>query len=303
MEKIILDVDTGQDDAVAIAMAAGLRDRLEIAGIIATMGNTTLENALENTLNIAEAAGLRCPVFKGSVKPLLRERAHSEDFHGPNGLTGPVFGKREYQEAKGNGILWAIEEVRKHPGEVTFVSVGPYTDLAVMIKADPAFAPSLKRIVVMGGSLGPGNATPSAEFNIFADPEAAEIVFNSGTEVVMLGLDVTNKVRLTKERAEELRKAPESRYKGIFFSQMEYYAEAYRKFDNDVPAMHDPCTIAYLADNACFSLEPYTIHVETKGDITVGRTVGTKGGKVKVALGVDIERFWGLMSEAFRALP
>ena len=298
-EKIILDVDTGQDDAVAIAFAAGLADRIELQGIIATAGNTTLENALENTLNMAEALGLECPVYKGSVKPLLRERAHSEDFHGPNGLAGPVFAARERQECQGNGILWALEEVKSHPGEITFVSVGPCTDLAVMIKADPSFAPSLKRIVIMGGSLGPGNATPSAEFNIYSDPEAAEIVFNSGCEVVMLGLDVTNKVRLRQENMDVLMAFPESHYKKIFKAQMEYYAEAYRIYDHNVPAMHDPCTIAYLADSSCFELKPYTIHVETKGELTLGRTVGTPGGNVLVALKVDEERFWALFYEAF----
>lgn len=303
MEKIILDVDTGQDDAIAIAMAAGLRDCIEVVGLIATSGNTTLENALENTLNIAEATGLTCPVYKGTYKPLLRERAHSEDFHGENGLAGPVFEKRKYQECKGNGILWAIDKVMQNPGEITFVSVGPYTDLAVMIKAEPAFASSLKRIVVMGGSLGPGNATPSAEFNIFADPEAAEIVFNSGAEVVMLGLDVTNTVRLDERRERDVMALPDSNYKGIFFAQMGHYKEAYRKFDNDFPAMHDPCTIAYIADASCFTVRPYTIHVETKGELTAGRTVGVPEGNVKVALGVDHDRFWEILNKAFKALP
>ena len=302
-EKIILDVDTGQDDAIAIAFAAGLREEIELVGLIATSGNTSLENALENTLNIAEAVGLSCPVYKGTSKPLLRERSSSEEFHGPGGLAGPVFPERKRQECKGNGILWAIGKVKENPGEITFVSVGPYTDLALMLKADPEFGPSLKRIVVMGGSLGRGNATPSAEFNIFADPESAEIVFNSGVEVVMLGLDVTNKVRLTPRIMSSLMAFPDSRYKEIFRSQMEFYSEAYRVIDHDYPAMHDPCTIAFLVDESCFAFKEYTIHVETKGDLTLGRTVGTEGGNVKAALEVDINRFWEIFKKAFKSLP
>ena len=174
MKHIIMDVDTGHDDAVAIALAGGLNDEIVIDGFIATAGNQIREYTLENTLNLTEALEMEAPVFAGSIGPLLRDRVLAGNIHGANGFEGPVFEKRKKKECMGNGIRWAIDHVLSHPGEITFVSVGPWTDLAVCLKSDERFASSLKEIVLMGGAVDhPGNVTPSAEFNVFADPEAA----------------------------------------------------------------------------------------------------------------------------------
>lgn len=305
MEKIIFDVDTGHDDAIAIAMAAGLRDEIEVLGLIATNGNVALSKTLENTLNVAEAVGLECPVFYGSSKPLLRDVVAAGDFHGESGLDGTTFEKRKKQESKGNGILWAINTVLNNPGEITFVSVGPYTDLAICIKAHPDFAKSLKRIVVMGGSMGRGNATDSAEFNIWGDPEAAEIVFNCGAEVVAMPLDVTLKVILDEEILEKIKSEKDSSYKKLLLSQLDFYIKANKINNNSMPHMHDPCTIAYLADPTIFKFEQRNVHVETKSELTYGRTVTSDiDENAKVFLGVDanLERFWELFFKAFRAL-
>lgn len=304
-ERIILDVDTGHDDAIAIALAAGLRDEIEITGLIASYGNTSRDNTLSNTLNVAEAIGITAPVFHGSAAPLIRERVSAEGFHGKNGLEGPVFPPRYIQEDKGNGILWALDTVRNNPGAITFVSVGPFTDLAVCLKADPDFAGRLKRIVVMGGSLGRGNVTSSAEFNIYADPEAAEIVFNCGAEVIMMGLDVTRQVLLTGAQYELILNEPETDYKRLFKAQMSFYIKSNMTHNHTMPVMHDPCTIAYLADPSIFRFEPHEIHVETKGNLTYGRTVAdgaASEGKVKVGVRADPEKFWKLFMKAFRTL-
>ena len=296
-ERIIFDCDTGHDDAIAIALAAGLKDEIDIVGIIASMGNSPLENTLPNTLNVAEATGLTCPVFSGSVNPLVRKRVAAGDFHGKSGLDGVTFPPRKYQECRGNGILWAIETVMNNPGEITFVSVGPYTDLAVCIKAEPGFASALKKIVLMGGSMGRGNATPSAEFNIWADPEAAEIVYSSGAEIVAMGLDVTTKVTLTEDVYEKIKAMKDSSYKKILLDQLSFYIKANLTHNGSMPNMHDPTTIAYLADPGMFTLERHQVHVETKGELTYGRTVtGPLDESSKVSFGVscDTERFWRL---------
>ena len=305
MEKIIFDVDTGHDDAIAIAMAAGLKDEIEVLGLIATNGNVSLDRTLENTLNVAEAVGLKCPVFYGSAAPLIRERVAAGEFHGKSGLDGVSFEKRKYQECKGNGILWAIDTVLNNPGEITFVSVGPYTDLAICIKAHPDFAKSLKRIVLMGGSMGRGNATDSAEFNIWGDPEAAEIVFNCGAEVVAMPLDVTLKVVLDEDILEKIKCEKESDYKKLLLAQLDFYIKANLKNNKSMPHMHDPCTIAYLADSSMFTFEQRNVHVETKSMLTYGRTVTSdidKDAKVFLAVDVDLERFWNVFFKAFSAL-
>ena len=306
MERIIIDCDPGHDDAVALAMAKGLSDRIKVEAVIATYGNQSIDKTLTNALNLAQALELDAPVYTGSLNPLVRERVAAGYIHGENGLAGPVFPPCNRQ-CCGNGITAAIDLVLNNPGEITFVSVGPFTDLAVCIKADPRFARSLKRIVVMGGAIGrPGNVTPSAEFNVYADPEAAQIVFNSGVDVVMFGLDVTLQLTLSDEILENVRKLPETNYTPIFMASMECYVEACRKYIHDYPSMHDPCTIAYLADPSIFEFERRRINVDCKSELNYGRTVAdfpNGEGNVLVGTKADTTKFWNLFYEALRRLP
>lgn len=308
MEKrrIILDVDTGHDDAVAIALAKGLEDAITIDGLIACAGNQVREKTLENTLNLAEALSIEAPVFAGAPGPLVRKQVVAGTIHGKSGFDGPVFPPRKRQEAKGNGILWAVEHVINNPGEITYVSVGPWTDLATCIKADERFAPSLKEIVLMGGAVDhPGNTTPSAEFNVYADPEAASIVMQCGASITMMGLDVTLQVLLTDEVLDRVRKEPDTNYKRIFLDSMGFYIPSLIKATGNMPAMHDPCCIAYLADPEIFEFEYRPIVVETKGESTYGKTTGgveDKSQNTKFGVKADTERFWKLFFKAFRNL-
>ncbi len=308
MEKrrIILDVDTGHDDAVAIALAKGLEDAITIDGLIACAGNQVREKTLENTLNLAEALGLDAPVFAGAPGPLVRKQVVAGTIHGKSGFDGPVFPPRKRQEAKGNGIIWAVEHVINNPGEITYVSVGPWTDLATCIKADERFAPSLKEIVLMGGAVDhPGNTTPSAEFNVYADPEAASIVMQCGAPITMMGLDVTLQVLLTDEVLDRVRKEPDTDYKRIFLDSMGFYIPSLIKATGNMPAMHDPCCIAYLADPEIFEFSYRPIVVETKGESTYGKTTGgveDRNQNTKFGIKADTERFWALFFKAFRNL-
>lgn len=308
MEKrrIILDVDTGHDDAVAIALAKGLEDAITIDGLIACAGNQVREKTLENTLNLAEALGIEAPVFAGAPGPLVRKQVVAGTIHGKSGFDGPVFPPRKRQEAKGNGIIWAVDHVINNPGEITYVSVGPWTDLATCIKADERFAPSLKEIVLMGGAVDhPGNTTPSAEFNVYADPEAASIVMQCGAPITMMGLDVTLQVLLTDEVLDRVRKEPESNYKRIFLDSMGFYISSLIKATGNMPAMHDPCCIAYLADPEIFEFSYRPIVVETKGESTYGKTTGgveDRNQNTKFGIKADTERFWALFFKAFKNL-
>lgn len=306
MKHIILDVDTGHDDAVAIALAAGLNDKIVIDGLIATAGNQLREYTLENTLNLAEALEIEAYVYEGSTGPLLRDRVTAGNIHGKNGFEGPVFEKRKKKESMGNGIRWAVDHVISHPGEITFVSVGPWTDLAVCLKSDERFAQSLKEIVLMGGAVDhPGNVTESAEFNVFADPEAAAIVLNSGVPTTVFALDVTLKLLLTEDVLEKVKSLPDTRYKRIFLDSMGYYIPSVFKSNGEMPAMHDPCTIAYLYDPSIFKYSYRPISVETKGDKTYGKTVGGKedeNSNIKMGVDVDNDKFWALFFKAIKNL-
>ncbi len=308
MEKrrIILDCDTGHDDAVAIALAWGLRDRIQIDGLIACAGNQTREKTLENTLNMAEALGMDVPVFAGAGHPVLRERVSAGGIHGESGFDGPVFEKRTRQRSQGNGILWAVNHVLENPGEITYVSVGPWTDLATAILADENFAPSLKEIVLMGGAVDrPGNTTPFAEFNVFADPEAASIVMKSGVPVTMMGLDVTLKVLLTPEILERVKALPSSRYREIFLDSMNFYIPSIVRATGEWPAMHDPCCIAYLADPSIFTFSSRAVSVDTDKGPEYGKTTGAEedpAQKTRIGTGVDTVRFWDLFFRAMENL-
>ncbi|MBQ0070590.1 MAG: nucleoside hydrolase [Spirochaetales bacterium] len=305
-ERIILDVDTGHDDAVAIALAAGLKDRIQIDALIATNGNQVLGKTLENTLNLAEALEIEAPVFHGSSLPLIRERYNAGNIHGESGFDGPVFEKRRRKEDQGNGILWAVDHVLANPGEVTFVSVGPWTDLAVCIKADDRFAKSLKGIVLMGGAVNiPGNCTPSAEFNVYADPEAADIVMQCGAPITIMSLDVTHQVRLNESIMEAMRNK-KSRYKDIFLASMGFYTASLRKVGTEWPAMHDPCCIAYLADPSIFRFEKRDVRVETNRGLSYGKTIGgwlDESSNTQVGCWADEEKFWKLFLDAVEQLP
>ena len=159
----------------------------------------------------------------------------------------------------------------------------------------------------MGGAVDhPGNVTLSAEFNVFADPEAAEIVFESGVPITFFPLDVTLKLLLTQEVLDKVKKLPESRYKNIFLASMGFYVPSLLKAHGEMPAMHDPCTIAYLADPSIFTYSHRPITVETKGGYTYGKTTGGKENPqspVKMGVEVDNDRFWSLFFEAVRRLP
>lgn len=302
MERIILDVDTGEDDAIAIELARGLSDKIKVEALIATAGNVALCHTLPNTLNIRDAVKLDAPVYRGSERPLKRDVVDASSFHGENGLAGPVFPPRKEEKIE-DAIDNAIKIIMSNPGEITFVSVGPYTDLATMMMREPKIKKALKRIVVMGGSLSGGNASDWAEFNIFGDPEAADIVFSSGVEVVMMALDITLRVILTEEIYERIKALRESAYKRLILSQLSFYIPANMKSHGTMPAMHDPCTILYLYDNSIFTFERKSIRVELEDEEKYGMTYESDGEKnVLFAKGVDLDKFWHYCFNSFEKL-
>ena len=305
MQRIILDVDTGLDDAVAIILAAGSAS-IHIEGLVATFGNVELKKTLENTLNVCEVVGIKAPVYKGSENPLKRERVHAGDFHGESGLDGPVFQPRKHQQVKeGSGIQFIIDTIMKNPGEISLVPVGPLTDIAIAMQQEPKIISLVKEIVLMGGSFVGGNVTAEAEFNTYADPEAAQIVFSSGAPLVMFPLDCTTKVNLSPEAL-----ARYKTFKGesakLFCACMDTYMANYQKKGVGYPAMHDPLCIAYLIDPKPFTYERHEVSVELIDRGTYGKTLrgkDCKEGGVLVAKKAELTHFWSLIDEALIALP
>jgi ribosylpyrimidine nucleosidase len=303
MERLILDCDTGQDDAVAILMANGA-ENLKLEGIVAVAGNATLENTLENNLKLTEDINFDVPVYRGCNSPLIRAQIIGEKIHGKTGYDGPIFSKKRVKECMGDGIDFIINTIENNPGEINLVAVGPLTDIAVAIKKEPKIVKDVKRIIIMGGALMQGNITPSAEFNVYADPEAAKIVFNSGAEIYMMGLDVTHKVLLDEENFNRFQKEQDenpTRVREIFLDGMKFYTSTCVEENHEYPAMHDPCCIAYLIDPSIFEFQSRDIDVETKGELTYGKTVGLwpdENSKTHVGINVDSKKFFDILSKS-----
>lgn len=305
MERIILDVDTGLDDAAALFLAAGLKE-ICIEAVIATAGNVGLEKTVENTLNVLETATMHCPVYKGADRPLLREPVEAGDFHGETGLDGPVFAPRVFQHIQQeSGIDALIRLVQDNPHQISIVSVGPLTDLALALQKEPGLATLCKQIIIMGGSFSKGNVTMHAEFNTFADPEAAQIVFASHAKMVLFPLDCTRQVTLSAERLSDFH-TQKGVSTAVFCACMDTYTANYTKRGQGEPQMHDPLCVAYLVDPAKVETEFCTVKVDTQKGPTYGRTTKTAATAehgVSVAKRIDIPWFWTLVERALANLP
>jgi inosine-uridine nucleoside N-ribohydrolase len=317
--RIILDTDPGVDDAMAIFLA--LRSpELKVEAITAVSGNVPLELTLPNALRLAEIAGRTdIPIAGGASVPLVRTLITAKYVHGNNGLGGVDFPAAKIKPVAEPAAELISRLVRNNPGQITIVAVGPLTNIATVLRAEPEIAHLIPEIVIMGGSLSGGNITPAAEFNLYVDPEAARIVFDAGLPLTMVGLDVTEKVLLREEHVQVLERGqnPVSQAAGKIMRAT--LARAHHGVDATVIAMHDPLTVASLIDPKLLKLADYYVEVETEGELTAGMTVGYAHGpvrssapmataappqpdpemsfhpNVRVAVGVDAERFFNLL--------
>jgi purine nucleosidase len=293
--RIVLDCDPGIDDALAIAFAHG-HPGIDLVGITTVAGNVGLAKTTANALAVCEfigAAGI--PVTAGCAGPLLRPALDARQVHGDSGLGGAVLPPPAASPAGGHAIDYLIETVRAAPGEITLVATGPLTNIALAVQREPRLADWVRQFVIMGGSAGRGNVTPAAEYNIWADPEAAAAVFRAGWTVVMLGLDVTLR---TGASDEVLRRMGEL---GPLGSRLLLPAlEQYRSVrERGGPPVHDVCAVAWVAEPDLFGLVPARVQVELAGQFTSGMTVtdfdapGEVGtGNALVAMRIDVGKFW-----------
>ncbi len=274
VRRIILDTDPGVDDAMAILLA--LRSpELKVEAITPVAGNVPLDFTLPNALRLVEIAGRTdVPVAAGASHPLVRHLVTAKYVHGNNGLGGVEFTAPKIKPVAETATEIIRRIVRSNPGEITIVAVGPLTNIATALRADPQLAAMIPAIVLMGGSLSGGNITPAAEFNFYVDPEAARIVLDAGIPLTMVGLDVTRKVLLRDEQIQVL-ESGNTAVSQAAGKIMRATIERMRKGnDPTVVAMHDPLTVANLIDPGVLTLKDYYVEVETSGELTAGETIG-----------------------------
>jgi inosine-uridine nucleoside N-ribohydrolase len=299
--RIILDCDPGHDDAIALLLALASPE-VELVGITTVAGNQTVEKTTANALRLLEFLGREVPVAQGAERPLVRERFVADYVHGESGLDGP-----ELPAAAGRPVAeHAVEFLARHVAGTTLVATGPLTNVALLLALHPEAAPD--RIVLMGGAIGEGNVTPAAEFNIWADPEAARRVFESGLDVTMVGLDVTHQALVTPALNERLRASGRA---GALTAELvdfyfRFHGEVYPELGGS--PMHDPVALAHVIDDAFLDVRPAHIVVDCAWEAGRGRTnVDARGRNgaapnAKVAVGIDSERFLALLLERIASL-
>ncbi|SDR83321.1 nucleoside hydrolase [Corynebacterium timonense] len=311
MHHVIIDCDPGHDDAVALLLAAG-HPAIDLLGVTTVGGNHTLGNVTRNARQVLTLAGRSdVPLHAGASRPLLRAPETAAAIHGDTGMTlhGYELPEPAVPVREGHAVHYIIDTIMgREPGTVTLVAIGPLTNIALAVRLEPRIVGRVREIVLMGGAYGTGNRTASAEFNIAADPEAAQIVFRERWSVTMVGLDLTHQALATPE--------VEKRFAALGTSAGDFLVAligAFRANYRDAqgfpdPPVHDPCALAYLIDPAVVGTVRVPVDVETRGDLTAGRTVADFRAPApadchtQVATTLNPERFWDLVVEAVRAL-
>ena len=311
-QKIIIDTDPGQDDAVAILLALASPDEIEVLGITAVAGNVPLSLTERNARIVCELAGRPdIAVYAGCDRPLRRKLVTAEHVHGKTGLDGPELPEPKIKLQEKHGVDFIIDTILQEPeNSVSLCPLGPLTNIASAILKQPKIVSRIKQIVLMGGAyFEVGNITPTAEFNIFVDPDAAKIVFEAGIDMVVMPLDVTHKALVTGERNEAFRrlKSPV----GIAVAEMTDFFERFdkEKYGSSGAPLHDPCVTAYLINPKIFSGKKINVEIETKSELTLGMTVadwwGVTNRKANAFFvgDLDSEIFFNLLTERLGRLP
>lgn len=309
--KIIIDTDPGQDDAVAILLALA-SDEIQVLGITAVAGNVPLNLTQKNARIVCELADRPdIPVFAGADCPLRHKLVTAEHVHGKTGLDGPALPDPTMPLQDAHAVDFLIETLRNaDPGTVTLTPLGPLTNIATAMEKAPDIIPRIAEIVLMGGAyFEVGNITPAAEFNIYVDPEAAEIVFKSGVPITVLPLDVTHKALVTAPRIEAFRDI--ENHTGQMVAEWTDFFERFdkEKYGSEGAPLHDPCTIAYLIDPTLFSGRKINVEIETASALTRGMTVADWWGVTNrkpnaLFLGdIDADRFFDLLTNRIARLP
>lgn len=310
-QKIIIDTDPGQDDAVAILLALASPDEIEVLGITAVAGNVPLALTARNARMVCELAGRPdIRVFAGCDRPLGRALVTAEHVHGKSGLDGPTLPEPTMPLQEQHGVDFIVDTLRREPsGSVTLCPLGPLTNIATAMQQAPDIIPRIRQIVLMGGAyFQVGNITPAAEFNIYVDPQAAAVVFGAGAPLVVMPLDVTHKALVTAARNDAFRALGTP--VGIAVAQMTEFFERFdkEKYGSEGAPLHDPCVTAWLVRPELFSGRRVNVEIETESELTMGMTVAdwwgvtTRAPNALFMGDIDADGFFALLTERLARL-
>jgi purine nucleosidase len=309
--KIIIDTDPGQDDAMAILLALGSPEEIDVLGITAVAGNVPIERTAENARKVCEVAKRPdVKVFAGCDRPMAHTLVTAEHIHGKTGLDGIELPAPTMPLQEQHGVDFIIDTLKREPaGTVTLCPMGPLTNIATAFEKAPEIVERVQEIVLMGGAyFEVGNITPAAEFNIYVDPEAADIVFKSGVKLTVMPLDVTHKVLVTAPRLQAFHD-----FGNHLGEVVAGWLDFFERFDIEKYGslggpLHDPTVIAYLIKPELFSGRFINVEIETQSKLTRGMTVAdwwgvTDRAKNTTFMGdVDADGFFELLTERVRRL-
>lgn len=296
-KKVIIDCDPGIDDALALMMAFA-SDKLDVLALTAVSGNVPVAQTAENALGLAALAGADIEVAAGADKPLIKAARHAFHVHGKNGLGGvvlPASGKVSSRSA----VSLMKDMINRYPGELELIALGPLTNIALLLREAPETAPLIKKLSLMGGAVKGGNATPWAEFNIYADPHAAALVFDAGIPIDMYGLDVTNRALLLPDEVEKVVQMGGSVLSPLG-QMMKSYLNFYQSVGFEGLGMHDPFTVACVIDGSLAEMIPLALRVECEDEIHMGQTVVVPDVRKTCRAAVDLHN--GKFKELFMSL-
>lgn len=299
---VIIDCDPGHDDAIALFLALA-SEELDVRAVTTVAGNSTLDKTTRNALGVMELTGRRdVPIAAGAAQPLRRPLVIAESIHGASGLDGPLLPSTSLEPVDGHAIELMAEVIRSSPVPVTLIPTGPLTNIAMLIEDDPTVLDNVAEIVFMGGAVELGNVTPNAEFNIYVDPEAAEVVLASGTPITMIGLEVTHQALFGAKEAEVLR--GRNRVCTFVAELLDFFVVNHpRTYSSPGAPVHDVVAVAHVIDTTLVTTERCGVRIDTADGLGRGRTVVDRwhvtdwAARVDVGFGLDREAFSNLLFE------
>lgn len=303
---IIIDCDPGQDDAVALFLALSSPEELDLLGITAVAGNVPLQLTQRNARMMCDIAGCKnTRVFAGCDKPMRRDAITAEYIHGNTGIDGVDLFEPDTPLDDQHAVDFIIETLLAADAHsITVVPTGPLSNIGTAIEREPSILGHVKEFVIMGGAMREGgNRSPSAEFNILADPDAAEVVFNCGRPITSMGLDVTHQVLSTRERVARIRALDNAVAEATAGMLGFFHRYDTKKYGSEGAPLHDPCTVAWLLKPELFKTRACNVSVETQSELTLGHTavdfwhVTERPHNVDWAYEVDADGFYDLLGE------
>ncbi len=307
-KNIIIDCDPGIDDAIAILLAAANDDKLNILGITTVTGNQSIEKVTTNALKLVSFLNRDIRVAKGADTPLIREKRVVESVHGKTGMGNYELPEPSSKIVSENAVEFLKNTLLSSDEKITLVPIGPLTNIALLFKVYPEVKEKIDEIVIMGGAISGGNVTPTAEFNIWADPEAAKIVFTSGVRIVMNGLDVTHSAGLYRDDVNELLKS-KGKVSNMCGEILSFYFNGDHVKNGTFTPIHDACAIMYLLHPELYSYKYMPVDVDCSFSLNRGMTVGDNRewikydeSNTKVLMDIDTVKFRELLLEAIYKL-